>query len=67
MNELLTKDNKPPDLAEIRNNDIIELEKAREELIQEILTLTDKELTEMLSFIEGGALRERCTERLVRR
>lgn len=67
MNELLTKDNKPPDLAEIRNNDIIELEKAREELIQEILTLTDKELAEMLSFIEGGALRERCTERLVRR
>lgn len=67
MNKLLTKDNKPPDLAEIQNNDIIDLEKAREELIQEILTLTNKELAEMLAFIEGGALRERCTERLVRR
>lgn len=42
-----------------------QLQESKEKLIQKVLTLSASELAELLEFIEGGALYERCTEKLV--
>lgn len=42
-----------------------QLQESKEKLIQKVLTLSTSELAELLEFIEGGALYERCTEKLV--
>lgn len=50
---------------QVHNNEQSDLQKAKEDIIQKITTLTSEELNELLEFIEGGALCERCTEKLV--
>ena len=49
----------------VHTNEQSDLQKAKEDIIQKIFALSSEELDELLEFIEGGALCERCTEKLV--